>query len=265
MTTASLNGTALATAVPEAAILSVSRQLGGARRDTLVDVPGRAGAWHFTEEPGNRTVELVMHLEGDGFAARRAAVRALAAWADTPNGYVELIIDDEPDRFYEVVLAEAPNVDEWLRAAAVTLPFSAAPYALAVSTSSESATASSGGGDTFSALDELYTPAIITVTANGGAVSGFDFTMNGDTLSWQGQSPLGDGDAVTINGVSFTVTEGANIDTEVRGAYDSADLIMSGVTGTFPMVKPGTNTWSITYTGDATSVTVDILWRRRYR
>jgi hypothetical protein len=67
-----------------------------------------------------------------------------------------------------------------------------------------------------------------------------------------------------VSSVSFTVTAGANVDTMLTGAFDPNDLEMSDVSGEFPELEPGTNDWSLIWTGTATTVTVLVTWRRRY-
>ncbi len=263
-TDVTLNSLALSDAVPDAAVLRVRRQLLGARRDRFVEVPGRPGAWVFPEEPGDRRLDLELHLLASSMANRRSSVRALAAWADTPAGAVRLILDDEPDRFYEAVLESAPDVDEWLLSGEVDLRYRVGPYAFAVSTSSTSVTASAGlASGTFVAADEVYAFPVIEVTPLNGDLTGFSITLNGDTLSWTGA--VASGDTVTVSSISYTVTDGANYDVNLSGAYLVGDVNMTTVTGDFPLVVPGTNSYSFTTTGSATAVRFRITWRRRYR
>ena len=185
MTTASLNNVALATAVPSATILSVSRPLVGARRHSRIAIPGRPGGWTFDEVPGDRTISLVVTIGATSFAARRAAVTELAYWADIGTT-MRLVIDDEPDRYHDVILADAPDVAEWLLSGDVTLAFLAGPYASAVALSTEAIAAAGAGADsgTFSIADRVAAEPVIEVTPTNGTVSAFTLTMNGDALTW---------------------------------------------------------------------------------
>ena len=263
-TDVTLNGIALSAAVPEAAVLRVKRELLGGRRDTFVEVPGRPGSWVFAEEPGDRRLELELDIQATTFAGRRAAVEALAEWADTPAGAYTLVIDDHVDRYYEAVLGSAPAVDEWLNNAGVTLDYRVGPYAFAVSTSSTSITASAGAASgTFSAADEVIAYPVIEVTPLNGTVTAFTIQLNGDTLSWSGS--LASGSTVTVSSISFTVTDGVNSDVNLTGAYISGDVNMSTIAGDFPLVVPSTNSYAFTTTGTATAVRFRITWRRRYR
>jgi len=262
-TDATLNDVVLSAAVPTAAVLKVSRGLVGGRRHVAVDIPGRAGAWVFEEEPGDRYISLVVDLQASTFALRRAAVRSLADWADV-GAVAQLILDDETDRFYNVILDGDPELDEHLNNAGVELRFRSAPYAEAVSisTSSPSATASGGSSGTFTAADTITALPIVEVQANGGNVTVLTFTLNGDTII---AGPISSGASIAISSISSTVTTGPNTDTELTGAYDTAEVVMSGVSGAFPFIDPGSNAWSASWTGTATSLTITISWRRRYR
>lgn len=257
---------ALSTAVASARILRVRRQLLGDRRDVHVDVPGRAGAFTFAEEPGDRRIILEVSFAETSFALRRAAARALAGWADTPSGRVNMVIDDEPDRYYEVVLESAPDVDEWLAHGDAELEFRSSPYAFAVSTSSTSITASAGSasGMFVAADDELVAFPIIEVTPLDGTLTAFELTISGDTLEWTG-SGIGAGDTVTVSSPAAMVTTGPNIDVNVTGTYDPNLVDMEGVTGEFPLINPGANTYAFTTDGTATAVRFRITWRARYR
>lgn len=185
MTTASLNGVALAAAVPSATILSVSRPLVGARRHSRIGIPGRPGGWTFDEVPGDRNITLVVTIGATSFAARRTAVTELAYWADIGTT-ARLIIDDEPDRFHDVILADAPDVTEWLNSGDVTLTFLAGPYSAASALSTEALAASGAGTDsgTFSITDRVTVEPVIEVTPTDGNISAFTLTINGDALTW---------------------------------------------------------------------------------
>lgn len=185
MTSASLNNVDLAAAVPSATILSVSRPLVGARRHSRISIPGRPGGWTFDEVPGDRTISLVVTIGATSFAARRTAVTELAYWADIGTT-MRLVIDDEPDRFHDVILADAPDLAEWLLSGDVTLAFLAGPYSSASSLSTESLAASGAGTDsgTFTIPDRVTVEPVIEVTPTNGTVTAFTLTMNGDALTW---------------------------------------------------------------------------------
>lgn len=263
-TDVSLNGVSLATAVPEAIVLRVERDLVGKRRHSDVEIPGRAGSWRFDEEPGTRDLELRIHIGASSFATRRTAVRALADWAD-PGTTTQLIVDDEPDRYHDAILERSPNLEEWLTEVEdFPLRFVVGPYALAVTPSTETVNVgASPDSDTFTIPDEVIAEPVIEITPSGGALTSFTLTINGNTLTWSGS--IGAGETLTISSISDTVTIGENADVYLTGAFEVSDLDMADVDGTFPLLVAGETSWEMTYAGGATSVDLEFTWRERSR
>lgn len=260
-----LAGVALSSAVPEALVVKPTRPLVGRRRDVFIDIPGKAGAWTFPEQPGDRTLEFDIDIQAASFEERRAAVVALADWCDL-GARAALIVSDEPDRYHEVILDNDPNPDEWLVAGTITLEFRAGPYSLSTVISSETLAVAGAGSDTdtFTIPDTIWAEPVIEVTPTNGTITGFTITINGVALSYTGPT-ITSGNTVTINTISDTVTSGASGDTMLTGAYNPGALLMGLVSGEFPILDPGENTWALTWDGTATTVTVEITWRRRYR
>lgn len=259
-----LDGIDLSTAVPTAEILRVRRGFLGARRDVYVEIPGRPGSWVFPEEPGDRYVSAEIDILASSFALRRQAVREIADWADTPTGAVRLIVDDETDRFWDVVLDTPNDPEEWLNFATFEIVWRAAPYAQAVTISDETiaGTGTTEAG-TFVAPDGVVAPPEIAVTPTNGTLTSLGLTLNGYTLDWSGS--LADDAPMTISTISSTVVSAASIDPNLIGRYDPNELDMANVSGEFPFIIPGTNSFDFEWTGTATAVTFDIRWRRRYR
>lgn len=258
------DGVDLSDAVPGAYVTKVVRPLVGARRHRTKEIPGRAGSWIFGEEPGDRILEVSVDIQGISFADRRAAVVALADWCDRPTPEA-LILSDEPDRYHLAILDRDADPDEWLLAGSVVLRFRAGPYSLASTITVETIAAAGAGTDsgTFSAVDTIDAEPIIEITPTNGTITTFALTVNDDELGYSGPT-VASGNTVTISTISDTVTQGVNGDTMLTGAY-SGTVVMSGVSGVFPLIVPGTNTWAISWAGTATAVTVEISWRRRYR
>lgn len=265
MTTASLNGIELATAAPDALVLSIARDLVGGRRNAFVEIPGRAGSWPIREEPGDRFVRISVDLLSDTFAERRATVRDLADWAETPSGPVRLIADDEPDRFHAVTLEGFSEMNEWLTHGAGELSYRAGPYALALDLSTElhSVTTPSPKSGSFTAPDKIVAEPVIEITPTGGTLTALTVTLNDDSISWAGL--VNSGDTLTVSSISATITLGANTDVNLTGAYNAANVDLADASGTFGLVVPGSNTYEYAWTGTATGLTISITWRRRYR
>lgn len=269
MTTASFDGVDLVTVVPDVIVMSVKRQAVGERRHTAVAIAGRAGSWKFPEEPGDLEIILTLHIGSDAFADRRAACRAIAAWATTAEP-AALIIDDEPDRYYLALLDKAPTPEEWLVDADVDLRFTADPYARSTTESEETiAAAGSPDSGTFDIDDEVAADPEITITPTNGTITSFTLTINGATVSWQvpaaGPRTILNNTDIVVSSISDTVTIGASVDMELTGMFDPDDVDMATVSipNNFPELVPGTNDWSLTWTGTATTVTITIAWRKR--
>jgi len=269
MTTVSVDGTGLADAVPEAMVLRVRRDLTGAIRTTVVNVPARAGAWRFPEAPGPKKLTIDLHLLADSFAVRRAACNALALWL-TPSiaEEVQIIVDDEPDRFYLGMFDDDRAPDEWLIAAEISLVFNVDPYRHATTLSTVTVTATgSPDSDTFTVPDDLSADPIIEITPTNGTLATLELTFNGDSVEWSGPDVLASGETLTISSLSDTVSLGENVDVNLTGAFDPgaaeqgiASVSVSG----FPSILPGSNAWALSWTGTATSVDITFTWRERF-
>jgi predicted phage tail component-like protein len=261
MTDITLNGAALSDEVPEAEVLRVTRPIVGARREQYVEVPGRAGSVLYPEEPGDRSLTIAIHILGDTFNDRRDAVRRLADWADIGQRS-RLVIDDEPDRFHEAILAGAPTFDEWLTSGSGDLEFRTGPYALALAASVVDLTLPDNSG-TFPIDDDLPAFPVVEITPTDGTITSFTFELNDTSLSYAGL--VNDDATITISSLAYTVTQGANTDINLTGAFDIGAVDLADVSGTFPVLLPGTNAWTLTWDGTATTVDVRITWRRRHR
>lgn len=264
MTDISLAGVNLSDAVPSAVIRSVTRGLVGRRRDVSVDVPGRAGAWRFPEQPGDRTLSVDIHIAADTFAERRAAVTALADWAD-PGTVAALIVDDEPDRYHDALLASTPSPPEWLLAAGVTLEFTVGPYSNASTLSDVDLVADTNpDSGTFTGPATISADPVLELEPVGGNLTGFDLTVDGRLLRWEGPT-VAAGVIVTVSSLSDAVTLGANTDVELTGAISAGTVVMADVSGEFPTLPTGSVSWSLAWTGTATSVNITAAWRERHR
>lgn len=267
MIDATLNGVTLSAAVPEAVIKSAPRPLLGARRDEFVKVPGMAGELVYREEPGDRIITLHIVVLVDDKDELQAKVETLADWADTPDGRVKLVLDDEPDRYWLAILANGPPVnEEGEYDAATSLEFRAGAYALAVATTTEDITASgSPDSGTFNLAADVAVTPIVQITPTNGDIESFSLTTNDATIDVTPTDGIPEDTTVTVSSISLTVTTGPNTDTELTGAYDAADVDMADVAGEFPILLPGTNSWQLEWVGTATEVTISITWRRRFR
>lgn len=264
MTGFTFDGVASST-IAELNVLRVRRPLAGDRRDTYVDIPGRAGFYLFAEEPGRRVITLELDIGAGTFAERRTAVRAVADLFDRP-GLCELIVDDEPTIFHRCRLASTPDPEEWLNSAGFAVELVAEPYGYETTVSTETWTASTGVAHTFTPPDTVSAELELEVTATGGTVTSLIVNVNGDILTYAlGGTGLAAGEKLTISGISYTVTRGASTDTDLDGTFDPDDLDMATVSGDFGDLIAGANSITLTRTGTATTLAAVARWRRRYR
>lgn len=261
--TVTLDGTA-SSSVSELRIRRVDRSLLGEARDVQALVPGRDGSWTYPEEPGNRRIVIVGWLQAEGVSAKRTAIHNLAAWVETPDPPVHLIVSDESDRFYEVTLSDW-EVDTSERYPTVVIEFvgSAFAYANSLSTHTENASGTPDSG-TFVLSIVMEADPVIEITPTNGTITSFTLTINGASITWTGGT-IGDDETITISSISDTVTIGANDDMELTGVFNPDDISMASVEATgFPVLIPGTNAWALEWTGTATTVDIDFSWRERF-
>lgn len=270
MIDAQLAGIDLSTACPDAVITAVQRQLAGEVRTEFVEVPGRAGAWVFDEEPGELSIVVDIDVLVDTIAERRTAIGQLRAWARTPSGRAALIFDDEPDRFWSVKLAAAPGMTDDEYVGQTSVSFSAEPYAWALTTSlQEEAASGTPDSGSFSVSDDLNADPEVRITPTNGTITSCTLTVNGESVAWQVDDPgnpnsVASSGTLTVSSISDTVLFGTSGDTNLIGYFDPDDVDMANVDVTaFPLLVPGSNTWALSWTGTATTVDVDFAWRER--
>lgn len=252
------NGSQAATAVPELVVQSVDRPFMGDVRDEYVEVPGRESAWLFTEEAGDATLSMNCVLVGADGAARRASVRALAAWAASDDRAL-LVIGDEPDRQWRAKLASRPDVSEAVRLGRLTLDWRCQPYAEALTTTSQAITSTSL---TFDVDGDANIPMypVIEVTTTATSAAGVEITVNGVALGHE--DSLASAVTRTYSALSATITAGANADAELanNGFVEGSTLTMQTADGDFGLLRPGSNTIAVT----RGSATLRVVWRRRF-
>lgn len=259
MTTAIYDGTS-STSLTGFVITKTTRRLLGDSRASFEDIPGRAGAWTFGEERGDRTITLSCAIVATSASTRRTAVTAVADWVDKSTT-AQLILSDESDRYYDAILTESPDVDEWLRVGQFELTFRVGPFAYKTSATTESWTASDGVAHTWTPADTVGAFPVITITPNAD-ISSFILTVNGTSLTYG--ATLHSGSTLTVNSISYTATTGANIDTNLTGAYNPANVAMATIDGDFPLIVVGQNSVTLDTPGGQTAAMV-VTWRRRYR
>lgn len=246
-------------------IRTMRRRMVGELRDVRMPVPGRDGAWLFSERRGMRAIvaECTLHAPP---SSRHDDLVAIADWLDR-QGERKLVVSDQPDRYWLASLAADPDPEEWRSLGKFTLEWSAQPYAYAVSTSSQSVTAAGSASgvdaDSFAIADDVQAYPEVEIRPLDGALTSFTLSTNGSSLEWAGA--VSSGNRITVSSISYTVVTGASVDYELTGEYNAINLSMAGVDGEFPLFQPGTVTWELDWEGTATNIAVEFRWRRRYR
>lgn len=250
--------------IPELTIGKVHRQLIGADRNIHKEIAGRPGTVVFPERPGLREVTMECFVQATSFVpGRRDAITAVADWLDF-FGEAALLISDEPDVYYEAVLADPPDPDEWRDVGTFLIRFYVQPYSLEIVSSNHLV----NGDDNFTNIFDpgLLAPTypVIELTPTAGNLESFELTMNGSVLRWEGF--LDEDETMNINSISAVALTGVSDDSMLTGGYDPSDLSMEGVSGEFPELLPGSNQMDFVRTaGTATAVTINIKYRRRFR
>ena len=254
ITTVTLAGTA-STTIADLVITAVRRQATPTVRDIYVDVPGRPGAWHFGEAAGDREITLGLLIAADSLADRRSTVRAVGRWlwpAYGEDGERQLVLDDEPDRYELVTLAESVDVDELLETAQGSATFRAAPFAFAATEDTANLTLSPGSpveivtvSPSVDLANEL--PVVVDVTAQADLTGGFSLSLAGAELTYS--ADVLSGSTVTIDTDTLTVS------------HDGA-AALTATTGAFGKFTAGDNT--VEWVAGSGGALVDVTWRRRY-
>ena len=243
---------------------NIDRDLLGEHTGVFVHIPGRSGAWYFPDERGRRLVECHCYILADSYPQnRRMIITQVADWLDV-NGETTLVLGDDPDVFYRAVLVDAPNLREWRHLGRFDLLFSVDPWAYDNDPTVITFNQESDDEWTYDFGVGVATyPVIEVINTSGGTISGFFFTMNDNTLNFQGDVP--DDGIVTINSIGLAVLAGANDDTLLTGVYEPSESLMSLVQGTFPTILPGPNDMEINTETPGATLDIRVTYRKRYR
>lgn len=217
-------------------------------RNRTVQIPGRAGAYDFGSDLSTRQFNLECAIKAATRQELAEKVRALAAHLIDTNGKprtMELIFDDEPDRYYNVKYSGGVSMERIVSVGRFTLqlmatdPFAYAvnPLSIPIATGTPDTTITFTIGGTASAL-----PTIILQGTN--SIGSYQITINGTTFQYSGI--LTAQDVIIIDCAKYAVLK--------NGARDLVHF-----TGSFPKLMPGENTIYYHLNTDAalTALTID--------
>lgn len=218
----------------------------GESRDQALYVPGRIDPIRVAQPRGPVRIVLQLHIRTTDHDTLRDALRALYAGLIAQSGPAQLVIDDEPDRYWWATLAEPIDPEEIAGSTADTFDvvFDADPYAY-------DTTIESNGEGTFDADFVVPQPCVVEVA---GTLSDVTITLNGQEWHWEGSAA-----GLTVSSITGTWLEGTNPDTDLVGylppGWENEGL--PDVDSIFPMLQPGSNTFAVT------GGTGTVYWRRR--
>ena len=200
---------------------------------TITHIPGRNG--DIIQDNGcyknvERTYEVSFDAPNEDFATYANAV---SAWLHSTTGYARLEDSYEPN-YYRMATYQESNIFENLynQAGTATIVFECKPQRFLKT-----------GDNTITIQNSL---TIVNPT-------GFE--------AYPLFKVTGTSGVLTVNGNSITfssIDDFVMLDCELQDAYKETTNKNSTVSGTFPVLKPGSNT--ISWTGDISSVTMKPRW-----
>lgn len=200
---------------------------------TITHIPGRNG--DIIQDNGcyknvERTYEVSFDAPSEDFAMYANAV---SSWLHSTTGYARLEDSYEPE-YYRMAVYKESNIFENLynQAGTATIVFECKPQRF-LKTGETPVTVISGrflinptGFDAYPLIQVIGTSGVLTVNGNQITLSSIDgYTM---------------------------------LDCELQDAYKETANKNSTVSGTFPVLKPGSN--AISWTGDISSVIITPRW-----
>lgn len=252
------------TTIPQFQVGRVVHTLAGLSKSVTLEAPGMAVPWIFDGGRGLRKLTIEARVMANTFpVARRSAVEEVSDWLDK-EGFRKLEISDRPGRHYLARWFNEAESEEWRNKASFDLEFQCHPYLYDNNISVFSGTVESGEPFSVPFPDELVAYPVITLVRSGPIVAPVtlqadDRTLNISSGSWGTTT-------VTINCINFLMLNGDNTDLELTGKVDMTSVIMSTVSGEFPLLEPSEDGPTLTLTSSPGQLwDVTVRWRRRYR
>ena len=116
---------------------SINRPILPALHKREMMIPGKHGAYDFGGNTyGNRIISVLVQYIGASLNDLRLHARDIAAWL-SQKSYMELIFDDEPDKYYLAKIYDPVGLENFFRLGKATIQFECQPFALYVVTSAE--------------------------------------------------------------------------------------------------------------------------------
>jgi len=257
------NGTP-STSIPGLVIGPITRSIIGSPRGTELTVPGLPGFVSFPQPLGHRRISAECFIQADTFQERRDRFELLSDWLDVQRES-KLEINDTPGTFYQAILGDSGEAEEWRNVGTFDLEWKTQPYAFENAPTVRSWTSGVDTTESFSpALKTLLRP-VIEVKPTNGTLTAFTMVVNGQTITYD--TLISDGNTVTINSIGSVVSTGVSTDVDLVGAFNPANVSMAGLNGIFPLLTPDpTNTVRFTKnSGTATAIDIKVTYRKMLR
>jgi predicted phage tail component-like protein len=227
------------TDIPEVVFSNPVRQLLGPTRGTFQTIPGKKGSWYYPEFRDRRKITVPGFILADSYpTSRRDIIGEFADWLDV-DIEARLILGDSPDVYYEAVLGDCGDINEWRELGQFELEWLVQPYSFALTTTLISLSATNSYTTTFDPDLLTIVYPVIEITPTNGTITGFVLAMNDDSFLYQGAlgftGLVNSGSTLTIDCETGVVYSGAVYDSELTGAYDPDLLQMFWSIGRFPL------------------------------
>lgn len=200
---------------------------------TITHIPGRNG--DIIQDNGGyqnveRTYVVWFDTVNEDFATYANSV---SAWLHSTTGYARLEDSYEPN-YYRMAIYQESNILEniYNQVGGATIVFNCKPQRF-LKTGETPVTVTSGGSLSNPTGFEAY--PLIKVSGTSGAL-----TVNGNQIALS------------------SIDDYTMLDCELQDAYKETTNKNSTVSGTFPVLKPGSNT--ISWTGNISSVVITPRW-----
>lgn len=217
-------------------------------------IPGREGSLDYGSTFQQRAISLSCMVLATSEKDLRNKARKIAAWLDPTKGVRRLILDTEPDKFYQARVANRIDVEQVAAQGRFEIFFVAPdPYAYALDDEVFSYTGA--GTYTFERDGTVVSYPQIEIRGTNTKGQGvIRVTLNGKGIGYTGS--LSSSALLVIDSDSLTAY------TESNGQRVSAINDIDSVD--FPVTKPGENEVVIALTGVATITEVKIYCRTRW-
>ncbi len=230
---------------------SIKRPLLPEAKLKRVELPGSSGAYDFEDhEYALRSLTMRITYEGTSFEELRSRARSIAAWLSTSK-WEQLIINDEPDKYYLAKVTPEIDLSTTLEAGEAEIVFDCQPFAYSVNESEFSFAATTltnyeflNPGTRLINYRSPYGSKFVIEIA--GSWSTLSLSLNGSTLTY---NEAGSAATLIIDNVEMEAYVG------LVNKFNSLD----GDIDTFLSVIAGTNTLTVNGTGLNVTVTINFI------